>query len=55
MAVSAQHVSAMLPLVLEFLEEQGFKKTAAAFREETKVEKPPKLMDLFEMHMKRKR
>jgi len=40
-----------LPMILEFLDENGFKKTAASFREETKVEKPPKLMELFELAM----
>ena len=45
----------MLPMVLEFLEEHGFEKTAAVFKEERKTESKLKLTDLFSEALKRKR
>ena len=53
--MSGADVAAMLPMVLEFLEEHGFKKTAAVFKEESKVEKRLKLVELFQDALKRKR
>ena len=55
MSALPQNVAAMLPMVLEFLEEHGFKKTAAVFKEESKAEKPMKLVDLFEANMKKRK